>query len=115
MDRPHPKERVLLDLVSDERLKGYRVLIYAGYTREIIGRTNPFRGRRGFRVVVMKADVLKFLARKLQRSLAAEGELPEGGLASNGDEGDDRMLALARRIVARKADADSVESGFAEA
>ena len=58
MDRPHPKERVLLDLVSDERLKGYRLLIYAGYTREIIGRMNPFRGRRGSRVVVMKADAV---------------------------------------------------------
>ena len=39
------------------------------------------------------------MAQKLQSSLAVEGELPEDGLAAYGDDGDDIMLALARKIV----------------
>ena len=52
------------------------------------------------------------MAKKLQSSLAVEGELPEDGLAAYGD---DLMLALARKIVAGDEDADSVESVFAQA
>ena len=55
------------------------------------------------------------MAQKLQSSLAVEGELPEDGLAAYGDDGDDLMLALARKIVAGEEDAGSVESVFAEA
>ena len=55
------------------------------------------------------------MAKKLQSSLAVEGELPEDGLAAYGDDGDDLMLALARKIVAGEEDADSVESVFAQA
>ena len=36
------------------------------------------------------------MAKKLQSSLAVEGELPEDGLAAYGD---DLMMALARKIV----------------
>ena len=57
----------------------------------------------------------RLLAKKLQNSLAVEGELPEHGLAASGDDGDDLMLALARKIVAGKEDADSAESVFAQA
>ena len=53
----------------------------------------------------LQADALKLVAKKLQSSLAVEGELPEDGL----------MLALARKIVAGEEDADSVESVFAQA
>ena len=55
------------------------------------------------------------MAKKLQSSLAVEGELPEDGLAAYGDDGDDLMLALARKIVAGEEDADPVETVFAQA
>ena len=47
----------------------------------------------------LQADALKLVAKKLQSSLAVEGELPEDGLAAFGDDGDDLMMALARKIV----------------
>ena len=55
------------------------------------------------------------MTKKLQSSLAVEGELPEDGLAVYEDDADDLMFALARRIVSGEEDADSVESVFAEA
>ena len=64
----------------------------------------------------LQADALKLVAKKLQSSLAVEGELPEDGLAAYGDDGDDLMLALARKIVSGDDEgADSIESVFAEA
>ncbi|MCY3883196.1 MAG: hypothetical protein OXG61_13890 [Chloroflexi bacterium] len=64
----------------------------------------------------LQADALTLVAKKLQSSLAVEGELPEDGLAAFGDDGDDLMLALARRIVAGdEEDAGSVESVFEQA
>ncbi len=39
------------------------------------------------------------MAKKLQGSLAVEGELPGDALAAYGDEGDDTMMALARKLV----------------
>ena len=47
----------------------------------------------------LQADALKLVAKKLQSSLAVEGELPEDGLAAFGDDGEDLMMALARKIV----------------
>ena len=66
----------------------------------------------------LQADALKLVAKKLQSSLAVEGELPEDGLAAFGDDGDDLMLALARQIVngdETGADSESVEQVFAQA
>ena len=66
----------------------------------------------------LQADALKLVAKKLQSSLAVEGELPEDGLAAFGDDGDDLMLALARQIVSgdeTDADGESVEDVFARA
>ena len=40
----------------------------------------------------LQADALKLVAKKLQSSLAVEGELPEEGLAAYGDDGDDGIL-----------------------
>ena len=58
-------------------------------------------------------DALKLVAKKLQSSLAVEGELPEDGLSAYGD---DLMLALAPKIVNGDADdAESVEAAFAQA
>ena len=67
-----------------------------------IGQTRPvkvvFMSYRN----TLQADALKLVAKKLQSSLAVEGELPEDGLAAYGDDGDDVMMALARRIVQRR-------------
>ena len=79
-----------------------------------IGQTRPVK------VVFMsyrnslQADALKLVARKLQSSLAVEGELPEDGLAAYGD---DIMMALARKIVngEEQDDAETVEAVFAQA
>ena len=64
-----------------------------------IGQTRPvkvvFKSYRN----TLQADALKLVAKKLQSSLAVEGELPEDGLAAYGDDGDDLMMALARKIV----------------
>ena len=63
----------------------------------------------------LQADALKLVAKKLQSSLAVEGELPEDGLAAYGDDGDDLMMALARKIVSgneEEDEAETVESFF---
>ncbi len=81
-----------------------------------IGQTRPvkvvFMSYRN----TLQADALKLVAQKLQSSLAVEGELPEDGLAAYGDEGDDLMMALARRIVSGEEGEDgTVEEAFAHA
>ena len=66
----------------------------------------------------LQADALKLVAKKLQSSLAVEGELPEDGLAAFGDDGDDMMMALARKIVSDEEEddeAETVEEVFAQA
>ena len=83
-----------------------------------IGQTRPVK------VVFMsyrnslQADALKLVAKKLQSSLAVEGELPEDGLATYGDDGEDVMMALARKIVSgdeEEADDDTMEEVLAAA
>ena len=59
----------------------------------------------------LQADALKLVAKKLQSSLAVEGELPEDGLAAFGDDGDDLMLALARKIVSGDEEDDGRDGG----
>ena len=82
-----------------------------------IGQTRPvkvvFMSYRN----TLQADALKLVAKKLQSSLAVEGELPEDGLAAYGDDGDDMMMALARRIVSgdEEDEAETVEEVFAQA
>ena len=65
----------------------------------------------------LQADALKLVAKKMQSSLAVEGELPEDGLAAYGDDGDDMMMALARRIVSgeEEDEAETMEEVFAAA
>ncbi len=64
----------------------------------------------------LQADALKLVAKKMQSSLAVEGELPEDGLAAYGDDGDDMMMALARRIVSGdEEDTETMEEVFAHA
>ena len=82
-----------------------------------IGQTRPvkvvFMAYRN----TLQADALKLVAKKLQSSLAVEGELPEDGLAAYGDDGDDLMMALARKIVNEEEqdDAETVEAVFVQA
>ena len=82
-----------------------------------IGQTRPvkvvFMSYRN----TLQADALKLVAKKLQSSLAVEGELPEDGLAAYGDDGDDLMMALARKIVSGDEgdEAETVEEVFAQA
>ena len=82
-----------------------------------IGQTRPvkvvFMAYRN----TLQADALKLVAKKLQSSLAVEGELPEDGLAAYGDDGDDLMMALARKIVSgdEEDETETVEQVFAQA
>ena len=81
-----------------------------------IGQTRPvkivFMSYRN----TLQADALKLVAKKLQSSLAVGGELPEDGLAVYGDDGDDLMMALARKIVSGDEEdgAETVEQVFAQ-
>ena len=98
---------------------------YSTYTmRQASRRSWRIGQKRPVKVVFMayrntlQADALKLVSKKLQSSLAVEGELPEDGLAAFGDDGDDLMLALARQIVSgdeTDADSESVEDVFAKA
>ena len=73
----------------------------------------------------LQADALKLVAKKMQSSLAVEGELPEDGLAAYGDDGDDMMMALARKLVVdhdrgivrgdEEDEAETMEEVFAQA
>ena len=81
-----------------------------------IGQTRPVKVVFMSYKNTLQADALKLVAKKLQSSLAVEGELPEDGLAAYGDDGDDLMMALARRIVSGEEDeAETVEAVFAQA
>ena len=82
-----------------------------------IGQTQPVRVVFMAYRNTLQADALKLVAKKLQSSLAVEGELPEEGLAAFGDDGDDLMLALARKIVNGEEDTETetVEALFARA
>ena len=81
-----------------------------------IGQTRPVKVVFMSYKNTLQADALKLVAKKLQSSLAVEGELPEDGLAAYGDDGDDLMMALARKIVSgEEDDAETVEEVFAQA
>ena len=81
-----------------------------------IGQTRPVKVVFMSYKNTLQADALKLVAKKLQSSLAVEGELPEDGLAAYGDDGDDLMMALARKIVSGdEDDAETVEAVFAQA
>ena len=62
-----------------------------------IGQTRPVKVVFMSYKNTLQADALKLVAKKMQSSLAVEGELPEDGLAAYGDDGDDMMMALARK------------------
>ena len=82
-----------------------------------IGQTRPVKVVYMSYRNTLQADALKLVAKKLQSSLAVEGELPEDGLAAFGDDGDDMMMALARKIVSGEDEdeAETMEEVFAQA
>ena len=81
-----------------------------------IGQTRPVKVVFMSYKNTLQADALKLVAKKLESSLAVEGELPEDGLAAYGDDGDDLMMALARKIVSGDEEEDeTVEAVFAQA
>ena len=75
-----------------------------------IGQTRPVKVVFMSYKNTLQADALKLVAKKLQSSLAVEGELPEDGLAAYGDDGDDLMMALARKIVSGDEEEDETET-----
>ena len=112
-----------LDLIDFPTLVWFET-DYSVYTmRQASRRSWRIGQRRLVKVIYMayrgtlQADALKLVAKKLQSSLAVEGELPEDGLAAYGDDGDDLMMALARQIVSGDADenAETLEEVFAQA
>ena len=113
-----------LDLIDFQTLCWYETDYSVYVMRQASRRSWRIGQTRPVKVVFMsyrntlQADALKLVAKKLQSSLAVEGELPEDGLAAYGDDGDDLMMALARKIVSgdeEDADAESVEEVFAQA
>ena len=111
-----------LDLIDFQTLCWYETDYSVYVMRQASRRSWRIGQTRPVKVVFMsyrntlQADALKLVAKKLQSSLAVEGELPEDGLAAYGDDGDDLMMALARKIVSGDEDeADTVEAVFAQA
>ena len=111
-----------LDLIDFQTLCWYETDYSVYVMRQASRRSWRIGQTRPVKVVFMsyrnslQADALKLVAKKLQSSLAVEGELPEDGLAAYGDDGDDLMMALARKIVSGDEDeAETVEEVFAQA
>ena len=94
-----------LDLIDFQTICWYETDYSVYVMRQASRRSWRIGQTRPVKVVFMsyrntlQADALKLVAKKLQSSLAVEGELPEDGLAAYGDDGDDLMMALARKIV----------------
>ena len=120
-----------LDLIDFQTLAWYETDYSVYVMRQASRRSWRIGQTRPVKVVFMsyrntlQADALKLVAKKLQSSLAVEGELPEDGLAAYGDDGDDMMMALARKLVldhdrgivsgAEDDEAESMEEVFAQA
>ena len=115
-----------LDLIDFPTLIWYETDYSVYVSRQASRRSWRIGQTRPVKVVFMsykntlQADALKLVAKKMQSSLAVEGELPEDGLAAygdDGDDGDDLMMALARKIVSgdEEEDAETMEEVFAQA
>ena len=82
-----------------------------------IGQTRPVKVIFMVYEDTIQTDALKLVAKKMQSSLAVEGELPEDGLTAFGDDSQDLIMTLARQIINEtelKA-GDSLENIFARA
>jgi len=109
-----------LDLVDFPTIVWHEVE-YSVYTMRQASRRSWRIGQRlPVRVIylayrgTLQAKALTLVAKKLQASLAVEGELSEDGLASFGDDGEDLLLALARSLTEQvEANEESLEGLFA--
>ena len=105
-----------LDLIDFQTICWYETDYSVYVMRQASRRSWRIGQTRPVKVVFMsyrntlQADALKLVAKKLQSSLAVEGELPEDGLAAYGDDGDDLMMALARKIVSGDEEEDGAET-----
>ena len=120
--RSHLPPQTGLDLIDFQTVCWYETDYSVYVMRQASRRSWRIGQTRPVKVVFMsyrntlQADALKLVAKKLQSSLAVEGELPEDGLAAYGDDGDDLMMALARKIVSGgEDDAKTMEEVFAQA
>ncbi|MCY3958686.1 MAG: hypothetical protein OXG65_10365 [Chloroflexi bacterium] len=110
-----------LDLVDFPTICWYEADYSVRTMRQVSRRSCRIGQTRPVKVVffayrnTLQADALKLVAKKLQSSLAVEGELPEDGLAAYGDDGDDLLLALARQVGNGATDGETVEDVFAQA
>ena len=110
-----------LDLVDFPTIVWHE-LEYSVYTMRQASRRSWRIGQRlPVRVVylayrgTLQTQALTLVAKKLQASLAVEGELTEEGLASFGDDGEDLLLALARTLTEQvEASDESLEGLFAQ-
>ena len=82
-----------------------------------IGQTRPVKVVFMVYEKTIQTEALKLVAKKMQSSLAVEGELPEEGLIAFGDDGQDLIMTLARQIVNETEfqSGDSLENIFARA
>ena len=93
-----------LDLIDFQTLCWYETEFSVYVMRQASRRSWRIGQTRPVNVVfiayrnTLQADALKLVAKKLQSSLTVEGELPEDGLAGYGDNRDDLMMAMARKI-----------------
>ena len=94
-----------LDLVEFPTLVWYET-DYSVYTMRQasrrswrIGQTKPVKVVFMVYENTIQTDALKLVAKKMQSSLAVEGELPEEGLTTFGDDGQDLIMTLAKQIV----------------
>lgn len=63
----------------------------------------------------LQAEALALVAAKMRSALMIEGELPEDGLAALDGDGQDMLLALARRLTEERSDdGQSLEALFAQ-
>ena len=82
-----------------------------------IGQTRPVKVVFMVYENTIQTKALRLVAKKMQSSLAVEGELPEEGLTAFGDDGHDLIMTLARQIVNETEfqSGDSLENIFARA
>ena len=82
-----------------------------------IGQTRPVKVMFMVYENTIQTEALRLVAKKMQSSLAVEGELPEEGLIAFGDDGQDLIMTLARQIVNETEfqSGDSLENIFARA
>ena len=112
-----------LDLVDFPTICWYET-DYSVYTMRQASRRSWRIGQdRPVRVVFMvyedtiQTQALRLVARKMQSSLAVEGELPEEGLTTFGDDGQDIIMTLAKQIINKESfqGGGSLENIFARA